>query len=338
MEHKIDHDDIRKEQTLKFFHAQKIRELLASGSEIDEDDGAYSDVPSDSTIANHIHPFHPFPRVGQVRVLKDTSQLVYILLAKVWDESSFLVIPFSSYSQPATDFELTVKAQGGLGLRVLQIWNARSLCAETLKKGWRVGQLPLEDINDALSLWNYYTGGEVPSEDIIARTGLPIFRSDDPRLKYQDESIAYFEKVDAEDLVTVEQNEELGKQDDFVFIPPIPFTKSHFFDSDCKYEYALAAADAEKVIDAECVVTGFDGSIKVMYTPFENMLYLRVLGADGEISSALDGWGVLGSSAEVLGYLRDGGLKVEVDKEFDGSLTLLDKSSNPHPLCNKDLE
>lgn len=324
-------ESIRRKNTLDFLRAQAIRKCL-SGAE-DLQDVGY--VPSENRAAEHVRPFHPFPMVGQVRVLKDTERLVYVLLAKEWDESSFLVIPFSSYSQPATELELAVKNQGGLGLRVLQIWNARSLCAETLKKGWRVGQLPLEDINDALSLWNYYTGGEVPSEDIIARTGLPIFRSDDPRLKYQEESIADFVKVDAADLAVVEREED-EKRKTILFVPTPTFTKSRIFDYND--EYALAAADAEKDVAAECSIEGFDGVVRVMYVPSEQMLYLRVLGKEGDVSSALDGWGVLGSSAEVLGYLRDGGLKVEVDKEFDGSLTLLDKSSNPHPLCNKDLE
>lgn len=324
-------ESIRRKNTLDFLRAQAIRKCLSEVEDLQDVDY----VPSENQAAEQVRPFHPFPMVGQVRVLKDTERLVYVLLAKEWDESSFLVIPFSSYSQPATELELAVKNQGGLGLRVLQIWNARSLCAETLRKGWYVGYLPKEDIDDALELWNYQVGGNDPSQDILDRTGWPIFRSDDPRLKYQEESIADFVKVDEADLALVEREED-GERGSIVFAPAAAFTKSSIFD--CKEEYALAAADVEKDVAAECSIEGFDGVVRVMYVPSEQMLYLRVLGKEGDVSSALDGWGVLGSSAEVLGYLCDGGLKAEVGKEFDGSLTLFDKSSKPHPLCNKDLE
>lgn len=331
MEHKIENFDSRKEETLKFFQAQKIKELLASSADVNEDENLYDNEPSGDVIADHIRPFHPFPMVGQVRVLKDTSQLVYVLLAKKWDESSFLVIPFSSYSHPATDFELLVKNQGGLGLRVAQIWNARSLTITTLKNGWYVGNLPKEDIDDILSLWGYYVGGKSPSDDVVSRTGLPIFRRDDPRLKYQDEAIANFAVVDEKDILAVESGED---ENYLIFKPASPFQKLYFTNNNC--EYKLAAADAETVIKSDCFVDGFEETVRVQYEPSKNMLYLRVFGLDGNKSAAFDGWGVLGSQAEVLGYLSGGVFKVEVSEMFDGSLTLLDKLSNPHPLCEKE--
>ena len=317
----------RRNNTLDFLRAQEIRNILSSK----DDDIQAEEIKATNTASEHIRPFHPFPMEGQVRVLKDTAQLVYMLLAKKWDESSFLVIPFSSYSQPATDMELAVKKRGGLGLRVLQVWNARSLRVETLRKGWFVGYLPQEDIDDALSLWNYQVGGEAPSEDILSRTGMPICRGDDPRLKYQEESIADFAKVDEADLAVYEHEEKNATGIFFEFKPASAFAKSIIFED--KEEYALAAADAESVVASTCHVEGFNGNVEVQYVPSERMLYLRVYGADDNVSTALDGRGVLGSKAEVLGYFQNGILKVEVEKSFDGRLMLLDKEGKTYPLC-----
>ena len=317
----------RRKNTLDFLRAQEIRNILSSK----DDDVQAEEIKVTNTASEHIRPFHPFPMEGQVRVLKDTAQLVYVLLAKKWDDSSFFVIPFSSYSQPATDMELAVKNRGGLGLRVLQVWNARSLQVETLRKGWLVGYLPQEDIDDALSLWNYRIGGVEPAKDVIARTGVPICRSDDPRLKYQEESIADFAEVDEADIAIIEREDEETSGIIFEFSPPAAFAKSPIFEGE--EQFALAAADAESVVASICHVDGFDGSVEVQYVPSERMLYLRVYGADDNVSTALDGWGVLGSKAEVLGYFQNGILKAEVEKSFDGRLMLLDKEGKTYPLC-----
>lgn len=317
----------RRKNTLDFLRAQEIRRILSSK----EDEINIEGDEIANTASEHIRPFHPFPMEGQVRVLKDTAQLIYLLLAKKWDESSFLVIPFSSYSQPATDMELAVKNQGGLGLRVLQVWNARSLQIETLRKGWFVGYLPQEDLDDALSLWSYQIGGPKPAKEIVERTGIPICRGDDPRLKYQEESIADFAEVDEADIAIIEREDEVTYKILFEFKPPVAFSRSPIFKDE--EAFALAAADAEAEVASTCHVEGFAGNVEVQYIPSERMLYLRVYGADDNVSAGLDGWGVLGSKAEVLGYFQNGALTVEVEKSFDGRLILLDKESKTYPLC-----
>lgn len=328
MENNIQTDTSRIRNVEAFLTSLEIRRRL---SETDASEDAISTEPANSEFFK-TNPCHPFPFAGQVRVLKDVTELTYVLLARKWDADSFLVIPFSHFNSPATDMELAVARKGGLRLSVLQIWNVRTLRTETLRRGWVAGILPEQDISDALELWNSFIGIAEPSERLLPRTGLPIVRGDDPRLKYQEDAIANFAKIDAMDLALAERDDSAKETESTsAFIPSRPFA-----DYVRREGYALAAADAEQAVTANCRVKGIDGIVRVNYNRVENTLRLRSFDVSGNRSSMFDGWGVLGSKAEVLGYFRGDSCVASVAPDFDLRVSLLDFDGVAHPLTAKE--
>ncbi len=109
-----------------------------------------------------------------------------------------------------------------------------------------------------------------------------------------------------------------------------PFAQSCAFEED----HALAAADPAASVRTNCRVDGLDGVVHVQYTPVDRQLMLLVFGPDGNRSNALDGWGVFGKDAEILGTIEDAAFDCEVQSGFDGVLTLVDKDGNVYSLQN----
>jgi hypothetical protein len=322
MNNNFDIMEFRKSATEAFLHSMKIRKMLSLKEE--EDDCSISG----NVRLSRRRPFHPFLGEGQIRLLSQPDELVYVLLMKRWDNRSYLVVPFSLYSDPATDLELKVDQKLGGYLEVLQLWNVRTLQNETLRKTWLIGMLNHADISAAKSLWKYSIGGESPANDVLAKTGLPIFRSDDLRLKYQDEVLSAFAKLDAQDLETAEKDEVDDSR--FDWIAPKVFSKRFAFERDA--EIRLAAAEVAKPISVSAKIDSFNGELLIEYTPSDNNLSIRVFNEDGEKCDDLDSWAVLGENAEILGYITGGSLQVRLDGSFEGRMTLLDTDSSIHNL------
>lgn len=323
MNNNFDIMEFRKSATEAFLRSMKIREML-SLKEADEEDCS----TSGNVRLSKRRPFHPFLGEGQIRLLSQPDELVYVLLMKKWDDRSYLIVPFSSYSNPATDLELKVDQKLGGYLEVLQLWNVRTLQNETLRKTWLIGMLDDADISAAKSLWNYSIGGETPADDVLAKTGVPIFKSDDLRLKYQDEVLSAFAELDAQDLEISEKDEV----DDLCFdwIAPEVFSKRFALDRDAKIR--LAAAELTKPISVIARIDSFSGKLLIEYSPSDNILSIRVFNEDGEKCDDMDSWAVLGGNAEILGYITGGALQVKPDGSFDGRLSLLDTVSGIHNL------
>ena len=323
--------EIRKASTRDFLVAYELRKKLA---QVDVEDVVVETTPEEDAVAREecsrlVRPFDGDVAVGQVRVLSGVKEITYVLVARKWDERSWLVIPFSSFSVPATDTELKMKLDGGLGLRVVQLWNARSLLTETVAKSWLVHTLPEEGVADIISAWQWSVGVGELSDDQLARTGMPIMRRDDPRIAYEDEALANFAELDAVDFAANERQsmvdvvrEAMGK------IGRTPFRPSPVFECD----YALAAAAAEKAVSAECRVDGFDGSVYVRYAPSARSLNIGVFDAGGNRSSALDGWSVFGSGPEPLGAVEQASFACTFSGRFDGVLALVNDEGTVFPL------
>ena len=184
----------RKELTRSFMQSYLLDRRMREASAADdvEDTGTLettvSPTPSD--------PFDEELAQGQIRVLSQLDAIVYVVLLRRWTDSSFLVMPFSRYSFPATDEEYLTRQDGGMCLRVLQGWNTRTLQDETLRQGWVAGELNQDDLSAAMALWNYVLGDTELAEDHLARTGVPIYRADDPRLSYKQETLDLFRKLE----------------------------------------------------------------------------------------------------------------------------------------------
>ena len=324
---------LRREATQKFLLAYKLRKQLGAVATEDNETTMKSDNDFDmrEKCAHLVRPFDHDIDAGQVRVLFGVESIAYVLVTRKWDEGSWLVIPFSMYSSPATDTELQTKVTGGMGLRVLQLCNARSLLTQTLERSWLVHTLSEEDLADALTAWQWTVGVGELTEDQLARTGMPITNRKDSRIEYQDISLANFAKLDAEDLAL---SERLGLiaavREAIAGKRQSAFVKAPIFEQD----YALAAAGTIKPVTANCKVSGLDGTVHLRYDPEKNELRLRVFGPDGNKSSVLDGWTVFGKNAAYLGNIVGADFIHKFDCRFDGILNLVDENGAVNPLVS----
>ena len=324
---------LRREATQKFLLAYKLRKQLGEVATEDNETTMKSDNDSDmrEKCARLVRPFDHDIGAGQVRVLSGVESIAYVLVTRKWDEGSWLVIPFSMYSSPATDTELKTKVTGGMGLRVLQLWNARSLLTQTLEKSWLVHTLSEEDLADALAAWQWTVGVGELTDDQLARTGMPIMKRDDPRIEYQDASLANFAKLDAADLALSEwQGMIAAARAALAGRVLSPFKESKVFEHD----YALAAADAIKQVKANCKIDCVDATIHVRYVPARGELNIRILGRNDNPTNALDGWSVFGNEARFLGVVHGADFAYKFQEHFDGVLILVDEDGVVHPLLS----
>lgn len=315
----------------------EIRERLAQvpdDPELEVESSPEADAEARAECARHIRPFNKEIAAGEVRVLSGTERLTYVLVARKWDAASWLVVPFSDYSAPATEDELLMKVDGGLGTQVAQLWNARSLTTATLSKSWLVETLATDVVQDVLSAWQSTVGVAELSDDQRARTGWHIERRDDVRIAYQDSEVQNFADLDAADLQLAEKfawvegakatlKSSLEKVRDKLRAQPA-FAPSPWFAP--TQDYAYSAAPLAEPVSADCPVAGFDGCVHVRYVPEARRLHLQVFGADGARSFELDGRAVLDGDAQVLGVIQDGDFAVEFAEGFDGRLALMDET------------
>ena len=324
---------LRREATQKFLAAYKMRKQLGEVASEDNVPTMESDNDSDvrEKCSRLVRPFDPSVAAGQVRILSGVENIAYVLVARKWDADSWLIVPFSMYSSPATDTELQVKLNGGVGLRVLQLWNARSLLTQTLEKSWLVHTLSDEDLADAITAWQWSVGVGELSEDQLARTGMPIMKRDDPRIEYQDASLANFAKLDAADLALSERQGLIVAVRAYLAGRALsPFRESPAFGHD----YELAAADAIKQVKSNCKIDCVDATIHVRYVPARGELNIRILGRNDNPTNALDGWSVFGNEARFLGVVHGADFAYKFQEHFDGVLILVDEDGVVHPLLS----
>ena len=176
----------RKETTIKFIAAYEISKRMRKVKVYDEE-ADYS-TPIDHEISRP-DPYDQNLEPGQIRVLPGTERITYIALIRRWGRGAYLIAPFSNYRFPATESEFLTEYNGGVWQRVLQGWNARIMQNETLQKSWIAGELPPQDLKDAvISIQlNFLSTEEVKiPERLLRKIGLPLswqFQPD-PRLDY----------------------------------------------------------------------------------------------------------------------------------------------------------
>lgn len=330
-------ESVRKASVDSFLRAYAIREALSLVVVPNEDDETSTGIELSKP-----HPFHPFPAVGQIRLLSQTPDITYVLVARRWNERAFLVIPFSSYSDPATDFELKTIFDGGNFLQVLQVWNARTLQIESLQKSWLVGKLNDRDFQDAGALWRHFVGGEMPSADVLARTGLPIRDVNDVRLAYQDKVLANFAELDeADEALSNDVPRMTSEEWQKMVARRIAERKlsSVWRHPVVRREGAFAVAAAEKnepeFFRAECDVEGTDKIVRLAYDKAVAQASLQVFDAQGNDSTSLDGWKLVDGAGNLLGEVRDGAVTANGLAEFDGVCCLVDPQGEIHALIER---
>lgn len=331
--------ELRREWTERFLAAFELgKRLLAEEPGTDGVVGKSTpeeDAAARAECARLVRPFDAGVEAGQVRLLWGIDSIAYALVVRKWDESSWLVLPFSPFSVPATDTELKARTDGGLGLRVLELWNAFSLETETVEKSWLVHTLSADETRDALDAWRWTVGVGELTEEQLARTGLPITNRRDPRVEYRKGEIAKFAKYLAEDFALGERKAWVASVREMLAgRTAAPFRRAAAFGKDL----ALAAAGVTEAVSADCEVAGFEGKVHVRYNPEEKVLSIRVFGADGEYSEALGGWGVFGKDAEWLGVIDGSSFRHAFTDAFDGILAIADPDGEAQPLLSDEPE
>lgn len=124
---------------------------------------------------------------GQVRLLHPGNRgawhmPVFVALLKKVGASAFLVAPFSRFAEPALPAELLTGREAH-PLRVLCLWNARSVPRDVVDPGWYVDTLAPEEIESALAVCSAAEGGPLPA-GLAGRTGPPLVHPEDPRQVY----------------------------------------------------------------------------------------------------------------------------------------------------------
>lgn len=141
---------------------------------------------------------------GQIRLLSQPEELIWVLTLRAWDGGAWLIVPFSPFSCPATEEEYLLGGGRTEYLDVLQFWNTRTVNALFLRRSWLVDTLTPEEIRRSDIFFDCSLQGiDVPGE-LLVHTGLPIVSVDDPRLDYKSGSLARFASLDAADLQLAE--------------------------------------------------------------------------------------------------------------------------------------
>ena len=151
-------------------------------------------------------------RAGQIRLLSQPAQMIWVLLLRCWDNGLWLVLPFSPFPFPANNEELLLGGQRAEYLDVLQFWNMRSLYALFLRRSWLVDTLTEEELQSAETFFAaMISADEIPAQ-LLQKTALPITEVTDLRLDYKQENLAKFAELDAADFIWNELCAELATE------------------------------------------------------------------------------------------------------------------------------
>lgn len=127
------------------------------------------------------------PAVRQLRLLhpSDTGGSSRPLFVAVFSQPApflFRVAPYGRFAAPAVPGELET-GRPDVPLRVLCVWNARTLPADVCERGWGVGRLSASEAADAAAL-DRHDGAETWLHGYEARTGPRLRHPADPRHTY----------------------------------------------------------------------------------------------------------------------------------------------------------
>lgn len=185
--------------------------------------------------------------VGDIRILSKqfTSEpdvIPYVAVLEEWEKGMWLIVPFSHYATPATPGEMSTDIDMR-GLRVLQVWNGRTVQDDILKKSFLFDRLSDKVREDALALFRHEMGGVDLPTSFSAQRGVPIVNEADPRREYLKECI---ERLNPLSEAVLENEKHMGGVNSNVLYAPQEFWRERMSQcSDQALQYALAAATAD---------------------------------------------------------------------------------------------
>ena len=132
------------------------------------------------------------PDVGEIRLLyplpgtEAAQRPIYVAVLGKKADGSFLIAPFGRFSLPAVPGEWRTRIRPP-PLRVLCVWNARTIPAAAAALSWRAGRLQPGKVRQALELHDHLRSGAALASISDRDIGPPLRHPLDPRLQYQAE-------------------------------------------------------------------------------------------------------------------------------------------------------
>lgn len=157
--------------------------------------------PGGEAIRKLVREFDRPVAVGQIRLLSpeltpDADRPVVVALFGDWDEGEVLIAPFSPFSVPATPGEWLTGRTTPV-LRVLEVWNARSVPNAALEESWLVDDFAAVECKAAWHVFEHEAFGKPLAPEFEQQVGPPLVHPEDPRRRYQDEEVALLAKFQA---------------------------------------------------------------------------------------------------------------------------------------------
>jgi hypothetical protein len=148
--------------------------------------GTTPDCPTELITGNLVAEFDSNIAVGQIRLMRPhtENEPVFIAVIRIEDSGEIVCVPFGPLSEPATPDEL-LSGRTTPALRVLCLWNSRTLSPHLLNHSWVADELPqaeLARLRQALDAWE--ATGRVPAE-LAQEAGPPLVHPEDPRRLYR---------------------------------------------------------------------------------------------------------------------------------------------------------
>lgn len=192
----------RRQQLTKQFLFELELDRNLSKTVLNEEESVYPELPKElltqerEKIKKQIEPFDIDVEEGQIRLLSQTEEETIVAVLKKWEKDIYLVAPYSRFSYPAIETEL-LTGRDTRGVRVLELWNARTIPYHVLMCSWVLDHMEAEEKEQAQEILELSLTGRSPTESVKENTGVPIFKPHDPRLKYKAEEIDKFSVIDA---------------------------------------------------------------------------------------------------------------------------------------------
>jgi hypothetical protein len=215
----------------------------------------------DEVMRKLVREFDRSVAVGQVRLLSpeltpDTDRPVFVAVFGDWDEGEVLMAPFSPFSVPATTGEWLTGRSAPV-LRVLEVWNARSVPYSALEESWLVDAWTDAECKGAWYVFEHEAFGKALPAEFEQEVGPPLVHPDDPRRKYQEEEVALLAKFQALAQSIQDLRCDDGSGTTTTRSPEIPGAIGAKTE-----ELALAAAEREllpEIVRVDDLLPGFQG-------------------------------------------------------------------------------
>ena len=259
---------------------------------------------------NPEEPVNSCIKQGQIRILRakdvvNPDHIPYILVLEEWDPDIWLIAPFSPYSVPVTPYEMRTNLKS-LGLEVLQAWNSRTVPGVLLEKSYIAGEMPAKIVEWGRALFRYSITRKPLPADFAAERGFPIRHKEDPRRRYQDDSVEQFEPLaSAARLGWLPTRDEL-KQNGFECIGKTT-PMYNWWGAYEKQQTALAAGDDQPKLE---IYPFGEGSLHVESSVAAKQIILTFFKKDGSIEHRYDGCGLVAGTSTFVGVIRNGVIHV----------------------------